>query len=82
MTSSSLSSCGRRLGTGGGNLPSPVEILFTGGLVGGGGGGARIWGVDGTAGFEPGIGGTRLDLLAGFIALVGNVGEISFESRF
>ena len=79
MTSSSLSSCGRLIGTGGGNLPSPGEILFEGGLVGGGGGGARIWGVDLTAGLDPGIGGTRLDLFVGFIVLVGDVGEISLE---
>ena len=63
-------------------MPSPVEILFEGGLVGGGGGGARIWGVDGIVVLDPGTGGTRLDLLAGFMALIGDVGEISLEPMF
>jgi hypothetical protein len=70
------------MGTGGGNVPFPEEILFEGRPVGGGGGGSRIWGVVGTVGLSPGIGGTRLDLLAGFIALTGDAEDNSLEPIF
>lgn len=63
-------------------MPFPEEILFEGRPVGGGGGGSRIWDVVGTLGLDPGIGGTRLDLLAVFIVLTGDVGDSSLEPIF
>lgn len=63
-------------------LPSPVETLGVGILVGGGGGGgALLCGDDGITGLEPGIGGTLLDLLAVDVEAKGNVGDLSFDSR-
>ena len=49
----------------GDTLLSPFGTRRGGALPGGGGGGALFWGAEVIAGFDPGIGGTRLLLLEG-----------------
>lgn len=81
MISSSLCSNARLFDASGKTLPSPVETLVAGTLVGGGGGGALLCGDDGITGLEPGIGGTLPDLLAIDEETKGTVGDFSFDSR-
>lgn len=82
MTSSSLCSKTRLFGASGTALPSLVETLVGGMLVGGGGGGGALFCGDvGITGLEPGIGGTLLDLLAVKVEAKGIVGDLSFDSR-